>query len=118
MGHRLPSYNGICASPHGHNVRFEVEIETGNTFLDFKTVAGVLKEILEPLDHAMVLYEKDPFVPLLQQLPDARIVLVAEEPTTEFLSIWVGTRMACWYRAIRCTVYETDKYSATYRYGA
>lgn len=116
MGHRLPSYNGICASPHGHNVRFEIEIHT-HEFLDFKEVSGRLKDYLAPRDHAMVLWKNDPFITLLMHLPEARVVVCDTEPTTEALAIdcFNYFKNSYYPSIVRVTVYETDKYSATVR---
>ena len=38
MGHRLPSYDGLCSSLHGHNLRITATVEVGDEFLDFKQV--------------------------------------------------------------------------------
>lgn len=117
MGHRLPSYKGICSSPHGHNVRVEVEIALPKgEFLDFKTVDKALAEVLAPYDHAMVLYRHDPFAHYCTT-QGFRIVLVDEEPTTEFLAELFLKRVQHEMRheVKRVTVFETTKYSATVR---
>lgn len=116
MGHRLPSYDGICSSPHGHNVRVEVEIRVApDTFTDFKEVQDILRKILEPMDHAMVLHKADPLLPTLQSA-GFRTVTFSTEPTTEQITQHVFWRVQEHYPSItRCTVHETDKYSATMR---
>ncbi len=112
MGHRLPEYEGICSSPHGHNVTFELEIETSEYFLDFKEVGRDMKAWLEPLDHAMVLQHSDP---LFTTLLDAgfRVFSFLESPTTEKIAEWFFDKMRQTYNVVRVTVHETDKYSGT-----
>jgi len=113
MGHRLPTYDGICASLHGHNVRVEVHVNT-KAFLDFKEVSRRLHEVVEPLDHAMVLHETDPVIPALRTLAVQRLVLLSREPTTENLAAYIYQQMRdLYYDVLSVTVYETDKYSAT-----
>ena len=114
MGHRLPTYDGICSSLHGHNVRVEVSVWT-QTFLDFKQVSNRLREVLEPLDHAMVLHDVDPVIATLRAtLPEQRLVLLNVEPTTEHLAAYVYQQMRdLIYDVLSVTVHETAKYSAT-----
>lgn len=116
MGHRLPSYEGICSSPHGHNVRVEVEILFGNQFIDFKQVQEALKSILAPMDHAMVLHRQDPLLTILQDFK-FRTYTTEEEPTTEVIAWEVHRELSnlTKWNVIRTTVHETEKYSATVR---
>jgi 6-pyruvoyl-tetrahydropterin synthase len=117
-GHRLQFYDGVCASPHGHNIKFEVEVELGegNVFLDFKHVQKLLAELLHSYDHAMILEKNDPLAAMLMQLPRARVVLLDEAPTTEYLAYMCLKHMQhrlTEYKVSRVTVYETERYSAT-----
>lgn len=124
MGHRLPSYKGLCSSPHGHNMRVVVTLETEG-FVDFKQVSEVLGAILMPFDHAMILQESDPLLKVLNDM-GFRTFPTREEPTTEALaqlimeifSAVLGDRQNVGSLAERCeviqvTVHETAKYSAT-----
>lgn len=114
MGHRLPSYQGICSSPHGHNARFVVQIDSKDEFIDFKYLRDTLCQVLEPMDHAMVLHDDDPLLPILKGM-NFRVVQMSEEPTTEA----IARRVLSFMRA-RCapvvvlsvTMHETDKYAA------
>lgn len=114
LGHRLPSYNGICASLHGHNVRVEVSVNPIGRFLDFKDVGRALQQILEPLDHALVLYGLDPVIPaVLAIMPEQRMVLLNVEPTTEALAAYVWRELGLLtLHPLQVTVHETAKYSA------
>ena len=112
MGHRLPSYKGVCSSLHGHNVKVTAVIAV-DEFLDFKDVSNYLSNILEAFDHAMVLYAEDFIVPILQRLPGQRLVCLSVEPTTEAIAQLVYNELAAEYDVTAVTVNETDKYAAT-----
>lgn len=116
MGHRLPTYKGDCSSPHGHNAKFEVEIETSGVFIDFKTCTNVLKRELSPLDHAMVLKRDDPLILPLREC-NFRVFDMITSPTTENIAEWLFKRLTAItdWKVVRVTVHETDKYSATVR---
>lgn len=117
MGHRLPSYQGICSSLHGHNVRTVVTVRCTEGFLDFKHIDGWLENVLSDLDHAMVLYEQDPMVHVLHTaLPGdflQRLVLLTVEPTTEALAQLVFNEMSSYCFVEEVVVHETDKYQAS-----
>lgn len=117
MGHRLPSYKGICSSPHGHNVKVEVCIRT-TKFFDFKVVKDLLVEVIQPMDHAMVLHNEDPIREMFIEM-EFRHVLLNVEPTTENIAQVIFNIL---YKRLRqdasvsldcVTVHETDKYTAT-----
>jgi 6-pyruvoyl-tetrahydropterin synthase len=114
MGHRLPSYDGICSSPHGHNVTFDVEVEA-DAFLDFKHVSDVLRGIVDDFDHAMVLSLYDPFGEILgREFPEFRLVLLTVEPTTEAIAQYVFNCMRDNFSGtLRVIVHETSKYAAS-----
>lgn len=120
MGHRLPSYKGICNSLHGHNIEVEVAVKTGGVFIDFKEVSDHLGGLLETMDHAMVLYSRDAVAQVLHtHMPWQRLVLLSVEPTTEALAQLIFNEMSQLnYTLERCTVYETAKYSATVTSGS
>ena len=82
----LLNYDGPCQYLHGHNYTFTASVE-GNVdslgfVVDFKDLRREMREILLPLDHAMVLDADDP---LAQHLRHAgqRIVLLSVNPTAE-----------------------------------
>jgi len=66
-GHRLNNYSGKCSHFHGHSYLWEVTVETehlsdNGMVVDFKDLKTAMVEVLEPLDHAMVLHHEDPVV--------------------------------------------------------
>lgn len=111
MGHRLPSYDGICASPHGHNVRVSATI-LAPSFIDFKAVKDALRTVLDDFDHAMVLAHNDPLLDTLKAM-HFRTVALSAEPTTENIAQIVFNELAQRYRLVSVTVYETAQYAAT-----
>lgn len=111
MGHRLPSYDGICASPHGHNVRVVVRLDAPD-FTDFKDVKQALIAVLQPLDHAMVLYQADPLLRVLREMR-FRTVALSVEPTTEAIASLVFNELLPGFLIQSVTVHETDSYAAT-----
>ena len=112
MGHRLPTYKGICSSPHGHNVTVATRIETAE-FLDFKEVSDELRQILQDFDHAMVLHVSDPLVEALAPF-GFRLVLLNVEPSTENIAQHVFNELVrSSYDVQEVTVHETAKYAAS-----
>lgn len=112
MGHRLPSYNGICSSPHGHNMTVTVQVEAASHFLDFKEVDRALGVIIDDWDHAMLLIDVDPLLPLLVEM-GFRTVAFNVEPTTEHLAAYVFRHLSRVYEVLRVDVQETAKYGAS-----
>ena len=63
--HQLKGYHGKCEDIHGHNWKVELEIsgeklDDIGMLADFRETKGMLKNILEELDHKM-LNEIEPF---------------------------------------------------------
>jgi 6-pyruvoyl-tetrahydropterin synthase len=117
LGHRLPSYDGVCSSPHGHNARFSIDVWT-ESFYDFKTLANVLRDILADFDHAMILHADDPFLVYLAK-QGFRYVAMNVEPTTEAMTQLVFNAAELFVndlpdrRVSKVTMFETDRYSAS-----
>jgi 6-pyruvoyltetrahydropterin/6-carboxytetrahydropterin synthase len=58
-GHYLRNYKGKCENPHGHNYKIRVtlagkELDRAGLLLDFKDLRGVLRHVIERLDHQMI----------------------------------------------------------------
>ena len=81
-GHRVLGHEGKCASLHGHTYKAEVEIRVASTLdslgrvVDFSVVKTLVGEIVDELDHRMLLYKKDP---LALMHPTKSTVLTDEE---------------------------------------
>lgn len=124
IGHRLMDYEGLCQHPHGHNYRIVVDVtfpdhipseaipERG-MYIDFKDLRKCLNNILEPLDHSMMLREDDPLVLILLNDSKARINAFSWNPTAENFAVWLRFQLSIeldirqqW---IKVKVYETSK---------
>ena len=58
-GHYLRNYKGKCENPHGHNYKLRVtlagkELDRAGLLLDFKDLRGVMRHVIERLDHQMI----------------------------------------------------------------
>jgi 6-pyruvoyltetrahydropterin/6-carboxytetrahydropterin synthase len=67
-GHYLRNYKGKCENPHGHNYKIRVtlagkELDQAGLLLDFKDLRGVMRHVIERLDHQMI-NEIEPFTVL------------------------------------------------------
>jgi len=63
MGHRLPEHFGKCKNIHGHSYKMIVELEgsldENGMILDYYDLKRIVNPIVEELDHAFMVYEKD-----------------------------------------------------------
>lgn len=90
-GHRLVGHQGKCRHVHGHNGRVQIEVATDKLdalgmVIDFSEISRTVgKWIDENLDHVLILWEKDPLVPVLSERGE-KILVVAENPTAEYLA--------------------------------
>ncbi|HLR37762.1 MAG TPA: 6-carboxytetrahydropterin synthase [Chitinophagaceae bacterium] len=96
MGHALVGYDGKCANIHGHSYRLEVTLigqpeknpdsAKLGMVLDFSDLKNVInKEVIDRLDHALVLKEEDRRAELLTA--EENLILVPYQPTCENLLI-------------------------------
>ncbi|MDD1654188.1 MAG: 6-carboxytetrahydropterin synthase [Methanomicrobiales archaeon] len=83
--HRLLHYQGKCSRLHGHRWRVEVwmagepDSETG-ILVDY----NVIKDVIERLDHQVILNEKDPLNDCLRRFHD--VVTTEGDPSSEILA--------------------------------
>ncbi len=90
-GHRLVGHQGKCRHVHGHNGRVQIEVASEKLdqlgmVIDFSEISRTVgKWIDENLDHVLILWEKDPLVPVLNERGE-KILVVAENPTAEYLA--------------------------------
>lgn len=90
-GHRLVGHQGKCRHVHGHNGRVQIEVaaeklDALGMVVDFSEISRTIgKWIDENLDHVLILWEKDPLVPVLNERGE-KILVVAENPTAEYLA--------------------------------
>lgn len=111
-GHYLRDYKGKCANPHGHNYKVQLtlqgeELDKAGLLLDFKDVKGIMKPVIERLDHQM-LNEIEPFTRL--------------NPSAENLARFFYDEAATLLRSLtngrvalkKTTIWETDTSAAQY----
>ena len=133
MAHLLSGHKGLCKNLHGHNYKMEVTAvaqsnnavkEVGpaeGMVVDFKDLKQfVNKAIVNPLDHATMIWEdsKDPFEHELWALLrkyDKKVVVVAYRPTAENMAADFMSRLntilnaiEADYRIEKIKLWETD----------
>ncbi|HKI79689.1 MAG TPA: 6-carboxytetrahydropterin synthase [Ignavibacteriaceae bacterium] len=87
MGHRLPAHFGKCKNIHGHSYKMMVELEgvidQNGMVMDYYDLKKIINPIIEKLDHAFMVNEKDKqVVDFLEEL-NSKKVKVNFESTVE-----------------------------------
>jgi 6-pyruvoyltetrahydropterin/6-carboxytetrahydropterin synthase len=111
-GHYLRNYKGKCEHPHGHNYKVRVTLagaalDEAGLLLDFKLLKAVLRPVIERIDHRM-LNDLEPFTVLNPSAEN--LAKYFYEQTSEQLAAMTLGRV----RVKDCTIWETDKTTATY----
>jgi 6-pyruvoyltetrahydropterin/6-carboxytetrahydropterin synthase len=98
-GHRIPSHKSTCRNLHGHRYAIEVTIsgdiinqENESDFgmvMDFKDAKDVIKRlIVEPWDHAFIVFEKDlEVLDFLNSMKDHKTIVFPKVPTAENMAL-------------------------------
>lgn len=108
--HRIKNHSGKCRNLHGHNYLIEVEIESDNLdengfVMDFLKI----KEIINRLDHKVILQKYDP---LVERLYDQEIFIMDETPSCENIAKLIAYEIAMElrsYKRIRVRVRESKR---------
>ena len=94
-GHRIPSHKSQCRNLHGHRYAIEITLagdiiqqegaSENGMVMDFSDVKAIArKAILEPWDHAFLVYKGDEEVlKFLNTLPNHKTVIMNAVPTAE-----------------------------------
>jgi 6-pyruvoyltetrahydropterin/6-carboxytetrahydropterin synthase len=91
-GHRVYQHESSCSHLHGHNGRVHFTItapalDTIGRVLDFSVIKSLLCSFLEDeWDHKFLVWEKDPWAPILKELDPEGTVIVTFNPTAEQLA--------------------------------
>ena len=112
--HRIYEHEKKCRYLHGHSYRVKVlirgELEEHGMLVDF----GILKSnIHDLLDHKVILYEKDPLVPLLEKAGQ-KLVVLDRNPTAENLALFIASLIIRNFenvREVEVGVFETPTQS-------
>ncbi len=98
-GHRIPNHKSSCRNLHGHRYAIEVSLsgeiiqeENESDFgmvIDFKDAKELIKKtIVDPWDHAFIVYEKDfEVLEFLNSLPNHKTVILSMVPTAENMAL-------------------------------
>lgn len=107
--HQLRGYKGNCEKIHGHNWRVQINIAAErlneiDIAMDFREVRQIAREVIGPLDHAM-LNEVFPFT--------------EKNPSSENIAKWIYDSLnkrinGDGLRVAGVTVWESDTTSASY----
>ncbi|HXE08713.1 MAG TPA: 6-carboxytetrahydropterin synthase QueD [Acidobacteriaceae bacterium] len=111
-GHYLRNYHGKCENPHGHNYRVlvtlaGVELDEAGLLLDFKLLKGLLRPVVEYLDHRMI-NDLEPFTTVNPSAENLAKYFYDE--TNKQLREMTGGRV----HVKDCTLFETDTSFARY----
>ena len=98
-GHRIPNHKSSCKNLHGHRYAIEVTLK-GNIIdkendsdygmvMDFKDAKELIrKTIVEPWDHAFIVFEQDlEVINFLNTLDDHKTVILKKVPTAENMAL-------------------------------
>jgi len=111
-GHYLRNYKGKCENPHGHNYRVRVtlqgkELDKAGLLVDFKDLKGVMKHVVDYLDHKMM-NDIEPFTVLNPSAEN--LAKYFYDQTNAKLKERTDGRVT----VSRVTLWETDTSIATY----
>lgn len=87
MGHRLPEHFGKCKNIHGHSYRMIVELEGSlddqGMIMDYFDLKKIVIPIIEELDHAFMVYEKDKEIIKFLESVNSKKMVVDFQSTVE-----------------------------------
>lgn len=104
----LSRHPSRCRFPHGHTRRIElvvssVGLDENGMVCDFKALKLAVGELIDSLDHAMVMNSEDPALAAMREVlgqhrrggeADRLIVLEGQEPTTEAMARLIYEHLA------------------------
>ena len=124
--HFLAGYNGKCSNIHGHRWRVEIEVQSETVgedgqlegmVVDFGDLKNELKEIVDGLDHGLIIQEGTMRADALRYLtPELlKIIEIEFRPTAEnFAAYFYKIFKNKGHNVKRAIVYETPTNSASF----
>jgi len=125
-GHRLKQHEGKCKNFHGHNYKVVVTLKNEtlneeNMVLDFGDLKNIVKNVLEPFDHAMIITPEDE-----EKFQDFKTIIMYYnvQPTAEIMAKYFFHRIILQLQLARfdtlasvhsVEVWETSKSAAIYK---
>ena len=98
-GHRIPNHKSSCKNLHGHRYAIEVTLKGDiidqenesdyGMVMDFKDAKELIrKTIVDPWDHAFIVFERDlEVINFLKSLNDHKTVVLKKVPTAENMAL-------------------------------
>jgi len=92
MGHRLPEHFDKCRNIHGHSYKMLIELEgepqSNGMVMDYYDLKNIMKPVIENLDHAFLVYNKDKeIIEFLDKMKSKKVV-VDFQSTVENICIY------------------------------
>jgi 6-pyruvoyltetrahydropterin/6-carboxytetrahydropterin synthase len=119
-GHRLLGHKGKCRHLHGHNatavIRLESEtLDPMGMVCDFSDIGDYVKGwIREEIDHNMLMSQRDPLLPLLEEAGE-RIYVMDRNPTAENIARLIFDKVSeAGYPVVEVALHETGTAQASY----
>ncbi len=120
-GHRLLNYDGKCRHLHGHNGKVEIvveglELDHRGMLVDFGDIKTAMTQWIDDnLDHRMLLNQRDPIIPYLQEQGEPLFTMDCN-PTSEAIArIIFEAAEGFGFPIVEVKLWETFTSSAVYR---
>ncbi len=106
MAHALWNYDGLCRNIHGHSYKLYITVmgepvnneehPKNGMVIDFGDLKKMVKqEIVDPLDHSLMVFEKAPHEKLLElRSMYERHHLVHFQPTCENMVVYIAEKIS------------------------
>ncbi len=97
MGHRLPEHFGKCKNIHGHSYRMIVELDgelnDGGMIMDYYDLKKIVNPIVDHLDHAFMVFEKDEEIVRFLKSVKSKMIIVNFQSTVENICRYILTEI-------------------------
>jgi 6-pyruvoyltetrahydropterin/6-carboxytetrahydropterin synthase len=106
--HQLKGYKGKCETLHGHNWKVVAEVEGSDLndiglLVDFKDLKGILKDVLDRLDHVC-----------LNDIEEFRESNPSSELIARYIHGQIKERLPAGIRIVNVKVWESERARAEY----
>ena len=120
-GHRLVNHKGKCRNLHGHNAMAVIKLESETLdemgmVVDFADIGDYVKSwINEKVDHKMLMFKEDPFLPAVQ-MANEPVFIMDCNPTAENIARLIFDYVEQGgFPVVEVALHETDSALASYR---
>ena len=119
-GHRLVNHKGKCRNLHGHNAKDVIKLESEELddmgmVVDFSDIGDYVKAwINEKIDHQMLMFKDDPFLPAVQSAGEP-VFIMDSNPTAENIARLIFDYVEQGgFPVVEVALHETDSALASY----